>query len=102
MNKEWQISEWALWEQSAVVHDFLAFLAEEMIRMNQEKQAEIKDFLGWLEKGLQIKSGRKGNTGIEVLTGKSQLKNHLGEYRKSEPEHPFDELWKIPRKTEIG
>lgn len=31
-----------------VVHDLLAFLAEEMIRLNKEKQAEISNFLDWL------------------------------------------------------
>ncbi len=37
-------------EQSDVVHDLLAFLAEEMTRLNKEKQAKIKAFLDWLEK----------------------------------------------------
>jgi len=36
-------------ERSDVVHDLLAHLAEEMIRMNKEKQEEIRGFLAWLE-----------------------------------------------------
>ncbi len=36
-------------EKSDVVHDLLAHLAEEMIRMNREKQEEIRGFLAWLE-----------------------------------------------------
>jgi hypothetical protein len=36
-------------EKSDVVHDLLAFLAERMLEMNKQKQAEIKGFLGWLE-----------------------------------------------------
>lgn len=36
-------------EQSDVVHDLLAFLAEEMTRLHKEKQAEMKGFLAWLE-----------------------------------------------------
>lgn len=36
-------------EQADEVHDLLAFLAEQMIEMNKEKQAEIKGFLEWLE-----------------------------------------------------
>jgi len=36
-------------EQSDVVHDLLAFLAERMLEMNKQKQQEIKGFLGWLE-----------------------------------------------------
>jgi len=37
-------------EKSDVVHDLLAFLAEEMTRLNKEKQSRIKAFLTWLEK----------------------------------------------------
>lgn len=36
-------------EQSDVVHDLLALLAEEMTRLHKEKQAEVKGFLIWLE-----------------------------------------------------
>jgi len=36
-------------EKSDVVHDFLAYLAEQMIAMNKRKQAETKRFLQWLE-----------------------------------------------------
>ena len=36
-------------ERSDVVADLLAHLAEEMIRMNREKQEEIRGFLAWLE-----------------------------------------------------
>ncbi len=35
-------------EESDVVHDLLAFLAEEMIRLNKEKRAAQKEFLDWL------------------------------------------------------
>jgi len=35
-------------EQSDVVHDLLAHLAEQMIEMNKEKQAEARGFLSWL------------------------------------------------------
>jgi hypothetical protein len=37
-------------EKSDVVHDLLAFLTEEMTRLNKEKQSRIKGFLSWLEK----------------------------------------------------
>ena len=36
-------------EQSDVVHDLLAHLAQQMIAMNKDKQAEVKGFLSWLE-----------------------------------------------------
>ncbi len=37
-------------EKSDVVHDLLAFLAQEMTRFHKEKQAKIREFLTWLEK----------------------------------------------------
>jgi hypothetical protein len=36
-------------EKSGVVHDLLAFLAEQMLEMKKQKHQEIKGFLGWLE-----------------------------------------------------
>lgn len=99
LNKDWQIPEGALWEQSDVVHDILAFLAAEMMRLNKEKQAEMKSFLAWLEAELRVQTDKHGNAGIEALTGKTGLKNYLGDYQKGEPELPFDELWKILQKN---
>jgi Alw26I/Eco31I/Esp3I family type II restriction m6 adenine DNA methyltransferase len=53
-------------EQSDVVHDLLAFLAEEMTRLNKEKQSRIKHFLTWLEKEIIKGSieGQKNKTRI--------------------------------------
>ena len=99
LNKDWQISERQPWEQSDVVHDILAFLAEEMIRMNREKQKEMKAFLSWLEAELNIQPDKKGRIGIEALTGKTKLNNYLGDYQKGEPELPFGEFWEILRKN---
>jgi len=99
LNKDWQIPEGALWEQSDVVHDLLAFLAEQMIELNKEKQAKIAEFLEWLEVELDVKPDRKGNTGIEALTGKTRLRNYLGDYQKDEEALSFDELWAILRRN---
>lgn len=41
-------------EQSDVVHDLLAYLAERMIEMNKEKQEEINGFLKWMEGEIRI------------------------------------------------
>jgi len=35
-------------EQADVIHDLLAYLAERMIEMHKEKQAEVRGFLDWL------------------------------------------------------
>lgn len=55
-------------EESDVVHDLLAHLAEQMIEMNKEKNAEIKGFLRWLE-------GEIGAP-VEELVNKTALKEY--------------------------
>jgi Alw26I/Eco31I/Esp3I family type II restriction m6 adenine DNA methyltransferase len=82
-----------------IVHDILAFLAEQMIEMNKEKQKEIKGFLGWLESQLKIIPDAKGDKGIEALTGKTQIKNYLGDYQKGEGHLSFEDFWKILEKN---
>ena len=99
LNKDWQIPEGALWEQSDVVHDLLAFLAEQMIELNRQKQETVKGFLEWLAAELEIKPDKKGNTGIDALTGKTKLKVYLGDYQKGEEALSFDGLWEILRKN---
>jgi hypothetical protein len=42
-------------EESDVVHDLLAFLAERMIEMNKEKHAEVIGFTNWLESYVIVK-----------------------------------------------
>jgi hypothetical protein len=63
-------------EQSDVVHDLLAHLAEQMIAMNKEKQAETRGFLNWLA----------GYTGLPVedWTLKTSLKAYY--------EHDWEEM----------
>lgn len=91
-------------EQSDVVHDLLALLAEEMIRLNKEKRAAIKQFLGWLETTIKILPDREGHVGIDALTGKSKLLDYPGDYQKGEPPLSFDDLLGILRKnrTRLG
>lgn len=55
-------------EESDVVHDLLAHLAERMIEMNKEKNSEIKGFLRWLE-------GEIGAP-VEELTSKTAIKEY--------------------------
>lgn len=55
-------------EHSDVVHDLLAFLAERMIELNKEKQAEIKGFLSWLESYIGAK--------VEDLSKKTKIKSY--------------------------
>jgi hypothetical protein len=70
--------------QSDVIHDLLAHLAQQMIEMNQEKQAEVKGFLAWL--------AREVGAPLDGLTGKSRLQNYLGDYQKGETHRTLDEL----------
>jgi hypothetical protein len=67
--------------------------------MNKEKQNEIKGYLKWLEVQLRIQPDTEGNTGIEALTGKTQIKNYLGDYQKKEEHLPFEDFWKILEKN---
>ena len=99
LNKDWQIPQGARWEQSDVVHDILAFLAEQMIAVNKEKQREMKGFLRWLESQLEIRPDEKGNRDIEALTGKTQIKNYLGDYQKGEQPLSFEDFWKTLEKN---
>lgn len=70
-------------ERSDVVHDLLAFLAEQMIALNQQRGDEVRGFLAWLER----ETGAK----VEALTGKTQLRNYPGDYQKGEAPLPFDD-----------
>lgn len=50
------------------IHDFLSYLAEQMIEMNKEKQREINGFLEWLKNELGVK--------IDDLSNKSAFKEY--------------------------
>jgi hypothetical protein len=86
-------------EESDVVHDLLAFLAEEMIRLNKEKRASQKEFLDWLVMTLRILPDKEGRNGIDVLTGKGKLADYPGDYQKGEPPLAFEELLDILQKN---
>lgn len=79
--------------QTDVVHDVLAHLAQRMIDLNKQKQAEIKRFLDWLEKRLRIHPKNDGSTGIDSLTGKTIIQGYLGDYQKGEGETSWDEFY---------
>ena len=55
-------------EQADVVHDLLAFLAEQMVEMNKAKQTEVRDFLSWLEREIGAK--------IDDLKNKTRIRNY--------------------------
>jgi hypothetical protein len=74
-----------------VVHDLLAHLAEQMIAMNKNKQAEVKGFLTWLE--------REIGASIDGLTRKTYLRNYLGDYQKDEPHLVLEDVLNILRRN---
>jgi len=84
LNEGWQLPEGGPVEQSDVVHDLLAHLAEQMIEVNKQKQAEVKGFLAWLE--------REIGAPIDNLTRKTHLRNYLGDYQKGKPHLTLEEL----------
>ena len=71
------------------VHDFLAYLAEQMIEMNRSKNEEIKGFLKWLQ--------REIGTVIDALTNKTALK----EYYDNDFTHLLDVLKKNKNKISV-
>jgi len=98
-NADWKLDPDAPFEQADVVHDLLAFLAERMIDLNKARQKKVKAFLAWLEAELEITPDAKDREGIEALTGKSRLKDFLGDYQKGGEALSFDDLWEILRKN---
>lgn len=78
--------------KSDVVHDLLAHLAQRMIDLNKQKQAEVKRFLGWLEGRLRI-TPRNGEGGIDSLTGKTVIQGYLGDYQKGEAETTWKDFY---------
>ena len=86
-------------EESDVVHDLLAFLAEEMIRLNKEKRAVQKELLDWLVTTLRILPDKDDRKGIDVLTGKGKLADYPGDYQKGESPLAVEELLNILQKN---
>jgi hypothetical protein len=81
--------------EADVIHDFLAYLAEQMIELNKQKQTEIKGFLTWLERLI--------GADIDNLTNKSKIQNYLGDYYKQnqgDNHLTFDELIGILKKNQ--
>ena len=65
------------------IHDFLAYLAEQMIEMNKRKNEEIRGFLKWLEREVGAK--------IDDLINKTAIKDYH--------EHSFDDLLEVLKKN---
>ena len=81
--------------EADVIHDLLAYLAEQMIELNKQKQTETKGFLTWLERLI--------GTEIDNLTNKSKIQNYLGDYykQKQADNHlTLDELISILKKNQ--
>jgi hypothetical protein len=80
-------------DKTDVVHDLLAHLAQCMIDLNKQKQAEVQRFLTWVGMRLRIQPNKSGATGIDSLTGKTILRDYLGDYEKGEGELSWREFY---------
>ena len=78
----WVDNEFAV-NRNDTIHDFLAYLAEQMIEMNKAKNEESKGFLKWLE--------REIGPEIDALTNKTAIKEYY--------EHNFDHLLEVLKKN---
>ncbi len=85
---KWSEHELAL-KRNDTIHDFLAFLAEEMIELSKAKNKETKGFLKWLE--------REIGTGIDDLPNKTAIK----EYHDNDFNHLLVVLKKNKNKLSI-
>jgi hypothetical protein len=85
-------------QHTDVTHDFLAYLAQEMIDLNKSKQIEMNRFLSWLEQRLVINE-KNGQSGIDSLNGKTLLKNYLGDYQKGTRHCTWGELYAVLEKN---
>ena len=56
-------------ERADIVHDLLAFLAEEMVEMNKTKGGEIRGFLRWLEREIGVE--------IDTLKNKTKIQGYF-------------------------
>ena len=57
-------------ERADIVHDLLAFLAEQMVEMNRAKGEEIRGFLHYLERGIGVE--------IDTLKNKTAIQSYFG------------------------
>ncbi len=78
-------------EEADVIHDFLAYLAEQMIELNKQKQSEAKGFFVWLERFIGCE--------IDAIVNKSKIQNYIGDYYKDEPNLSFEDLIEILKKN---
>jgi hypothetical protein len=85
---KWAEYEFAL-KRNDTVHDFLAYLAEQMIEMNKKKNEETKGFLKWLEREIGAE--------IDTLTNKTAIK----EYHDNDFKHLLDVLKKNKNKISV-
>lgn len=74
-----------------IIHDILAFLAEQMIELNRAKQSEMAGFLAWLEREM---GGR-----VNDLSGKTTIQNYLGDYQKGDSHAALGDLLAVLRKN---
>ena len=82
-------------EQADVVHDFLAYLAKQMIEMNQQKQSEIKGFLSWVEREIRAKVDDLSNTRPKSETTSATI-------RRTNLNCPLRSCWRFSRRTGDG
>jgi hypothetical protein len=70
--------------QTDVIHDLLAYLAQQMIDLNKAKQVEMSRWLAWLEAQL--------GASVADFSGKSFIQGYLGDYQKGEDPQPWDKI----------
>ncbi|MCL4876606.1 MAG: DUF559 domain-containing protein [Anaerolineae bacterium] len=95
--------------KSDVVHDVLAYLAQRMIDLNKQKQAEVKRFLGWLEGRLwpphppapsptRVEGEEKR---LDVPPELAKRMTEVARIFRKEPTRSEDRLWQALRNRQV-
>lgn len=84
------------------VRDLLAFLAERMLRLNEQRQEKEREFLRFIERTFKISQQpdpKSGKRGLDAFSNKTVLFEYAGDYQKGTPVRPFKEIHDVLSKN---
>ena len=86
-------------EKTDVVHDILAYLAQQLVELNKSKAEARNSLLAWIETKLKIQVDSTGKCGIDALNGKTVLKEFAGDYQRNIEQVSFEAIWDVLMKN---
>ena len=82
-------------QKTDVSHDYLSYLAMQTIELNKKKGDNMHRFFNYLDEKLKLKRKDSKSYGIDFLSGKTALRNYLGNYKTKEDYVPFNRVLEI-------